>query len=150
MIKKLSCNKNTLSRLAQIEKNNFVGEAWNEKMLGEMFANAACGVFGIIQGGDILGYCALYIVDKEGEIANIVVDKPFRKQGLGRQMMDFMMGLFRKKGVQTVFLEVNTANGAAINMYYGYGFKIISKRKDYYPKDNEHKSSDAFVMAKNL
>lgn len=150
MIEKLSCNKNALSRLAQLEKDNFVGEAWNEKMLAEMFANPACGIYGLMQGEEMAGYCAIYSVGEEGDISNIVVDKPYRGLGFGKLMMDFMLDIFQKTGVKTVFLEVNTANLKAVNMYENYGFKIISKRKNYYPEKNEHGSSDAYVMSKNL
>lgn len=133
-----------------MERDNFAKEAWNENMLAQMFGNDVFYIYGAVDKGNILGYCAFYIIEQEGNIANIVVDKPYRRQGLGRQMMDFMTALFKKKGVKTVFLEVNTANASAIKMYRAYGYEILSVRKNYYSQGNEHNCRDAYSMAKNL
>ena len=44
---------------------------------------------------------------------------------------------------QLLYLEVNTENESAINLYKKFGLEIIRTRRDYYGKDQ-----DAYIMQK--
>jgi ribosomal-protein-alanine N-acetyltransferase len=64
----------------------------------------------------------------ELEVLNLAVDPPFRRRGIARQMMQFMLAGHRVE----VFLEVRESNQTARKFYESIGFQEISRRKEYY------------------
>jgi GNAT superfamily N-acetyltransferase len=76
----------------------------------------------IRRGGKIVA-CGLGAV-RQGFLAcfDIVVDKEFRRQGLGKQIMTGLLDWGRKQSAATAFLQVMTDNPAAMPMYAGLGF----------------------------
>ena len=63
-----------------------------------------------------------------------------RKKGVASKLMDTMI----KEKVKNITLEVRVTNEAAINLYLKYGFKIVSKRANYYGSD------DAYLMIREM
>ena len=68
------------------------------------------------------------------EIDYIIVDKMYRKNGIGSELLDYLI----KNN------NVNENNIAAINLYLKYGFKVVATRKNYY------KDEDGLLMLKKL
>ncbi len=64
----------------------------------------------------------------EIEILNVAVDLPLRRQGIGRSLIQELIG----KNPGTVFLEVRQSNVAARKLYYSLGFEAAGVRPDYY------------------
>ncbi len=67
--------------------------------------------------------------------------KPFRGQGMVRQMYDFAIPLWQEAGCQNASLEVIVENERAIKAYEGVGFKIGRRLKAF--KKNTGNSSVA-------
>jgi ribosomal-protein-alanine N-acetyltransferase len=78
----------------------------------------------------------------EAEILKITVAESVRRQGVGRQLLDFVLKLYRDKGVKNCFLELRASNTAARNLYEKKGFSIVGTRKKYYREPVE----DAIIM----
>lgn len=73
---------------------------------------------------DIVGFCRTEITDNgEGRISMIGTDPDFRGKGVGRKSL--LAGLFylKSKGVQTVYLTVDTVNETALTLYKSVGFE---------------------------
>jgi ribosomal-protein-alanine acetyltransferase len=64
----------------------------------------------------------------ELEVLNLAVQPAFRRRGVARRMMQFMLDGHRGD----VFLEVRQSNQTARKFYESIGFREISRRKDYY------------------
>jgi ribosomal-protein-alanine N-acetyltransferase len=64
----------------------------------------------------------------ELEVLNLAVDPQFRRRGVARRMMEFMLAGHRGD----VFLEVRESNRTARKFYESIGFREISRRRDYY------------------
>jgi [ribosomal protein S18]-alanine N-acetyltransferase len=92
--------------------------------------------------GCILGYICFWLVAEEIQMLNLAVHPDYRRQGLGRQLMTFLLSQARENGISKVFLEVRPSNRAAIALYVSFGFKILYRRPGYYAKERE----DALVM----
>ena len=58
--------------------------------------------------------------------------------------MDYLFDICKQRNCNTIFLEVNTINYKAINLYNKYGFKQYSLRKNYYG------NNDAILMKVEL
>ena len=88
--------------------------------------------------GEIIGYYALQYVIDEAEIAIIAVKRKFRRQGLGRIILEEIQRFCQNKKITRLHLEVRSENEAAIHMYRAFGFEEVGRRKNYYeaPKDD--------------
>lgn len=78
-------------------------------------------------------------LNKEKEIHLIYVDKMFRKQNIGFQLLSFF-----ENEASTIILEVSIENFPALKLYQKAGYKEISRRKGYY------NGVDAIVMKKEF
>jgi [ribosomal protein S18]-alanine N-acetyltransferase len=90
----------------------------------------------------ILGYICFWEVADEIQMLNLAVHPDYRRQGLGRQLMIFLLLQAKEKGILKVLLDVRATNQAAIALYRLLGFNILYRRPGYYEPDGE----DALVM----
>ena len=88
--------------------------------------------------GELVGYYALQYVLDEAEIAIIAVKRKFRRQGLGREILDEIKCFCQGKEIIKIHLEVRSENEAAVHLYRSFGFQEVGRRKNYYeaPKDD--------------
>ena len=63
-------------------------------------------------------------------IDNVEVDKTHRRRGIGTQIIEHAIELARKRGVDSIELNVNSDNIPAKKLYEKMGFKKTNK--DYY------------------
>ena len=69
----------------------------------------------------------------------------WQRQGLGRQLLEHLIGELEKRGVLTLWLEVRASNTAAIALYESLGFNEATIRRNYYPTVDGRE--DAIIMA---
>lgn len=93
--------------------------------------------------GLLVGYAGIMRLGRkpphEYEIHTIGVDKTQQGKGIGRGLMERLMGF---AGGDVVFLEVRTDNDAAIGLYESFGFTKMGVRKRYYRVSG----ADAYTM----
>ena len=82
---------------------------------------------------------AVAVVTKEGEgvheLKNLAVAAPFRRQGLGRLMVRFLLGRFRGGGV----MLVGTGDSpATLEFYESCGFRASHVEKDFFVENYDH------------
>ncbi len=63
-----------------------------------------------------------------GGIDNIVVDERWRRQGIGRRLMETAEAHFRSEGLAALQLSVRADNQVALNLYRSLGFSIKEAR----------------------
>ena len=124
--------------LAVLHKNSFP-DFWTAKAIAALLATPGAFAFATAQG-----FILARAAGDEAEILTIAVDPVARRQGLGCALLaaaaDHAAGL----GAARLFLEVSTANGAALALYQAAGFGEIGRRKAYYG------DQDALVLARTL
>lgn len=94
--------------------------------------------------GEIAGCCGVRDIVGEGEITNVVVAEKFRRRGIGRGLMEYMLKEAALHGMRDMTLEVRVSNISAIRLYESLGFKGEGIRPDFYEKPKE----DALIMWK--
>jgi ribosomal-protein-alanine N-acetyltransferase len=99
--------------------------------------------------GEIVGYSVLMAAVGEGHILNCCVRPAWQGRGLGRQLMERMLGTAPDYGVEWLFLEVRPSNVSAIELYTRLGFETIGLRRNYYPAAAGRRE-DALVMRLGL
>lgn len=94
--------------------------------------------------GRVAGYVCRWAVGEEISILNLAVDPDFRRTGLGRSLVELILGEAADLGATHVTLEVRENNDAARKLYSTLGFVETGRRKDYYGK-----SDHALIMTKS-
>jgi ribosomal-protein-alanine N-acetyltransferase len=91
-----------------------------------------------------------YLIGREaagtGEILNLAVDPPYRRQGLARSLLQHGLLALERRGADEVFLEVRISNRSARSLYADEGFKPVGTRTAYYRNPVE----DALVLRLGL
>lgn len=90
----------------------------------------------------ILAYGGFWSLGPEAHIVTIATHPEYRRQGLGRMLLDAMIARARAAGAHEVTLEVRAGNAAAQAMYEKMGFVVVGVRKRYYRDNGE----DALLM----
>lgn len=94
----------------------------------------------------IVGYiCALCIL-KEGHILTLGVRHGWRRMGIGKKLVLYVLNELSQLGCTNVFLEVRASNNAAKRLYESLGFRVVGLRRRYYAWPDE----DAVVMELDL
>ena len=92
--------------------------------------------------GEIVGMCGLLDILGEGDISNVAVAEPFRRQKIAERMMGELLRQGKERGITAFTLEVRASGEAAIRLYEKFGFVSEGRRKNFYEKPRE----DALIM----
>ncbi|MDD3477909.1 MAG: ribosomal protein S18-alanine N-acetyltransferase [Candidatus Izemoplasmatales bacterium] len=92
-----------------------------------------------------LGMISMWIDTPTAQILNVYVLPEYRRQGFGKQLMNFMMQLVKSYEVNEITLEVRPSNLKAISMYQSFGFEPVAIRHGYYEN-----GEDAYLMYKRM
>ncbi len=95
-----------------------------------------------------IGYAVLMWAVDEAHLLNLCVPVELQRRGLGRRLLDWLVGDVAARGARAMMLEVRPSNLAAVGLYRGGGFAPIGVRKDYYPAGPVRE--DALVMLRSL
>lgn len=67
---------------------------------------------------------------------NILIDRAYRRQGLGRELMNRAIAWAREQGLRGIVLEAQTNNIAACLFYQAMGFKLCGLDDHFYSNDD--------------
>lgn len=95
------------------------------------------------------GFVLCREVAGEAEILTVAVSDKFPRLGLGWRLMLAAIRETKTRGGETMFLEVDDGNVAAIGLYRKLGFTKVAERKGYY-SDAKGNKSTALVMRLDL
>jgi len=95
-------------------------------------------------GGETTGYAVTMTGAGETHLLNLSIALPWQRQGLGRELLRFVIARARALQSVKIFLEVRVSNTGARKLYLGTGFREIGLRRDYYPA--HHGREDARVL----
>ena len=95
------------------------------------------------------GFILARHVAGEAEILTVAVQAKLGRAGLGWRLMQAAMREAHRQGGETMFLEVDAGNAAAVGLYRKLGFETVAERKAYYTDASGTKST-ALVMRRDL
>lgn len=118
------------------ENRSFI--AWSLKKLRQqmMVEQTYIGAVAESETGDVLGYAtgsveisgSSFVVQHYGLITEIYVDEPYRRQGLGSHLLEFILRGFRERGVEHVELSVAPGDESQDGFFAKHGFRVASVR----------------------
>lgn len=125
---------------------------WTESQIRETPGRLALNLT-MLSDGEVAGYCFGQSVAGEASLLNIAVDPRLQGQGLGRQLLAAFVIAARADCAEEIWLEVRAGNVRASQLYLASGFKLISRRENYYRADSTISDSgreDALIMKAEL
>jgi ribosomal-protein-alanine N-acetyltransferase len=136
-----------LDAIMAIEHTVFASDAWSEESMAAELGDRHgyyLVAFPVGEPSRVEAYAGLRAPNREpqADIQTIAVAGTARRQGLGRVLMQTLIGEARQRGAQEVFLEVRADNPGAQALYESLGFEAIAIRPRYYQPDDV----DAIVM----
>ena len=131
-----------LEAIASMESAVF-SDAWTAKSIEDTYNQSQSFVVTAELDGKLAGYCIVYFVLDEGEIARIAVDNCFRRQGVGQKLLEQVEKICKEKGIIRLMLDVRESNESARAFYKNYGFEEDGLRKNFYDMPKE----DAVLMS---
>ena len=116
------------------------GKSWKEDaFLGDLRGSKEAYYEGAFNSsGKLIGFAGAVSLLGEGEVNRVAVHPLYRTRGIGGACLDRVIGRMTGDGTETIFLEVREANRSAITLYKNAGFRVISKRKNYYQETGEN------------
>ena len=131
--------------IVELEAKTF-SDAWTEKGVQDTFEQKQAFITVAEDGGELIGYCIIYYVMDEAEIARIATCETVRRTGVGRGLLHYACECCRGKQIERLLLDVRESNEGAIAFYKNYGFQIDGIRKGFYEIPKE----DAVLMSMSL
>lgn len=127
---------------------------WGEDEFASLFSQET--VYGFIAmqtnawaGRPVAGFVLARAVAGEAEILTVAVSERHGRAGLGWRLMRAAMSEANLRGATEMFLEVDSANRAAISLYAKLGFVKVGERAAYYQGADGARST-ALVMRRDL
>ncbi len=137
-------NLTDLDKISNILNTDF-DDFWNYNIFKTELENKNSKYIVAKIDNEIVGFAGIWIAIDEAHITNIVTKKIYRKQGIGKILLENLIILSNKLHLHSITLEVKQSNIPAIKLYEKYGFENLGIRKNYY-KGKE----DAIIMTKLL
>jgi ribosomal-protein-alanine N-acetyltransferase len=138
-------SREDVDEVARLEKLSF-SDPWSRSSFEHELTNRFSIPLVVKSGSTVVGYCCLWHVYEQMEIATIATAPEFRGKGLGALMMRWILDEAARRGCSSVVLSVRESNLTAIRLYRRFGFAELDRRRRYYRLPEE----DAIIMTKAL
>jgi ribosomal-protein-alanine N-acetyltransferase len=122
---------NDIKKICEIENENF-SDAWSENMLTDGLKNRSAVTFVFESGGAVVSYISWLELCGEGELLRVATEQKNKRKGCADTLLEYSLNYLKKRGIDSLFLEVRFDNFPAKKLYEKYGFRKISVRKKYY------------------
>jgi ribosomal-protein-alanine N-acetyltransferase len=136
-----------LTRVVAMEAACFGAEAWPRQAFVELrrtFGRArpirgALWVAEALAGGELLGYAGIEVsaLGGEADVINIAVAERYRRRGVGRMLMAWIIRRCRRIGIELLWLRVRASNRPARRFYRTLGFSERGRLAGYYRDPDE-------------
>ncbi len=122
--------------IIELERGLF-REPWSELMFMEEINTNGSYVLCETGNNSIVGYVCGWRVMDEFHITNLGVAKDYQKQGLGSELVQYIIDHMIRQGLKKFYLEVRQSNVPALLLYVKFGFNITGIKKEYYKNPQE-------------
>ena len=83
--------------------------------------------------GHVVAFLEYSVLYEVADILNIFVKDEYRKKGIGKSLIHYLIDNVR---VDRIMLEVRESNSVAIKFYETLNFKYVRSIKNYYGREN--------------
>jgi ribosomal-protein-alanine N-acetyltransferase len=109
-----------------------LGGFWSEGQWAAELVDPRRPCLGLWQQDDLLAAACGWLIVDELHITLVAVDPAHRHRGLGRLVLEALLGRAEALGAERATLEVAADNAAAVGLYGALGFETAGRRCRYY------------------
>ncbi len=122
-----------LDEIAALEAASFANP-WSREMLARELRNPDVARVYVLRdhAGQLLAFCACWIIVNELHINTLAVRGDQRRRGLATKLLRVLFAEAATAGADCATLEVRRSNEAARKLYEGLGFEVRAVRPKYY------------------
>lgn len=136
--------------VVSMEREVYRTDAWSVGQFKEELAAVPRTRYYLIaqnEAGEMVGYAGAFSPDVglDADVLTLTVHPKYRRQGIGRALLDQLITWAKIRKAPAIFLEVREGNVEASPLYVSAGFEPISTRSNYYSL-----GVDAVIMKKGL
>ena len=113
-------------------ENQYGDEVYSSNLIESTFDYDYYHTYVILVDNKVIGYISATIILDECNLLKIIIDKEYRKNGFGRELLGFLVDRCKSLSVNRIFLEVRKDNDVAKMFYENFGFRKESERPGYY------------------
>jgi len=122
-----------LPSILRIEKKSFERDAWDRELFLDYFDRSARSAFLVATiNRRVVGYALAFHSETRAEIHSIAVAPADRGHGVAIALLRCIIALLRRRGFETISLNVRLKNKAAIQLYRKLGFHRVRRVNGYY------------------
>lgn len=132
-----------LREVLEIEQVSFP-QPWSQALFEREINFPLSNFYVALVDGRLAAYGGFWHVIDEGHIVSLAVHPGYRRQGLGKAVLKFLLEKMKVLSVTKVLLEVRRSNIGAKQMYEVEGFAVTGTRPGYY------QGEDAILMERAL
>lgn len=126
-----------LDEVLKIEERSFTNP-WSKESFCDEMKKQNSFKFVALEEEKVIGFAILETVLDEGNLLDIAVEKSYRKNGVGKALMEELFKVAVKNELSFITLEVRESSLPAITLYEKTGFEKVALRKNYYHKPTEN------------
>jgi len=132
-----------LREVLEIENGSFP-KPWSQALFEREINFPLSNFYAALDDGRVAAYGGFWQVLDEGHIVSLAVHSGYRRQGLGKIFLKFLLDKMNVLKIKKVLLEVRHNNIGALQLYKSFGFIVSGVRPMYYGND------DAILMERML
>lgn len=136
--------------VVSMERQVYRTDAWSVAQFKEELAAVPRNRYYIVaqdEQNHVVGYAGAFSPDVglDADVLTLTVAPSWRRQGIGRAMLDKLISWAKDRKAPAIFLEVREGNVEASPLYESAGFEAIASRSNYYSL-----GVNAVIMKKDL
>lgn len=134
-----------LPGILRIERTSFPSP-WTDRAFRAVMARSDASLLVVDREGEVAGYAALWLQDRDAELGDLAVATEHRRTGLGAVLVEAAASEAMEIGAERIFLQVRAGNEAARGLYRSRGFRRVGRKRGYYRSPRE----DALVLIRDV
>jgi len=120
-----------VSELAMLANPHILKEEYGKRILDRLKEYPDLS-FIAEDDGKVVGYVQAVVYEDEAVIGDIVVANEYQRKGIGKQLMNAMLGAIKNRKVRIILAEIHYKCASSIPFYYKYNFRITGFVQDYF------------------